>query len=283
MTGYGHAIARTDDFSIEIVVKSYNNRYLDIIKNLSTPLAPFENTVDSAVRKVAERGHVEVSAKLKVLRSSSRINIDEGLLEEYRSAFSAIEEKVGVSPLFSDYLAVDGIVTPDSDVSSDIYLASFNEALESALEAFSKEKEREGLGTQADLERLGKEFSTSLSSIEARSEELEEHYRKLLTEKYEALTGEKGNSPDFMQELGALLVRYSINEEISRLNVHIAEYRRLLTLSEPVGKRLDFLCQEMQRECNTIASKSQLVEINLAVVSMKDNIEDIREQLRNIE
>ena len=113
--------------------------------------------------------------------------------------------------------------------------------------------------------------------------ELEEHYRKLLTEKYEALTGEKGNSPDFMQELGALLVRYSINEEISRLNVHIAEYRRLLTLSEPVGKRLDFLCQEMQRECNTIASKSQLVEINLAVVSMKDNIEDIREQLRNIE
>ena len=86
-----------------------------------------------------------------------------------------------------------------------------------------------------------------------------------------------------MQELAAILVKYSINEEVSRLRVHIAEYDKLVSSDEAVGKKLDFLCQEMQRECNTIASKSQLVEINHAVVSMKDNIEDIREQLRNIE
>ena len=86
-----------------------------------------------------------------------------------------------------------------------------------------------------------------------------------------------------MTELAAILVRYSINEEVSRLKVHLKEYWKLLSSSEPVGKKLDFLCQEMQRECNTIASKSQLVEINLAVVNMKDNIEDIREQVRNIE
>ena len=276
-------MARTEDYTIEVAVKSYNNRYLDIIKNLSTPLVPFEGIIDSAVRNVAERGHVEVSAKLKVLRSSVRINVDEGLLDEYRRAFSIIEDMTGERASVSDYLSIDGIVVPDTEVSSDIYLESFQSALDSALSEFSREKEREGEGTRADLMRLGARFKESLSSIEARSAELEEHYRRLLSEKYEALTGEKGSNPDFMQELAAILVKYSINEEVSRLRVHIAEYDKLVSSDEAVGKKLDFLCQEMQRECNTIASKSQLVEINHAVVSMKDNIEDIREQLRNIE
>ena len=283
MTGYGHAVRRTDDFVIEIVIKSYNNRYLDISKNLSFPLAPFETLVDSRVKEIASRGHIEVSGKLHILRSSVRVNVDEGLLDEYTKAFALIEGRTGVRPTLSDYIAVDGLVSPDSELSSDIYLETFTAALDEALAMLSAEKDREGEGTKTDLSRLMDEFESSLASIEARSGELEAHLSSLLMEKYEALTGEKGDSPLFMQELGALLVKYSINEELSRLRVHTAEYRRLLGLAEPVGKKLDFLCQEMQRECNTIASKSQLVEINLAVVSMKDNIEDIREQIRNIE
>ena len=284
MTGYGHAVRRTDDFVIEIVIKSYNNRYLDISKNLSFPLVPFETLVDSRVKDVAARGHIEVSGKLHILRSSVRVNVDEGLLDEYMRAFAAIEGRTGVKPMLSDYLSVDGLVSPDSELSSDIYLDAFTAALDEALLMLSAEKDREGEGTRSDLSRLMDEFEASFASIESRAGELEAHLGSLLVEKYEALTGEKGNdSPLFMQELGALLVRYSINEELSRLRVHTAEFRRLLGLSEPVGKKLDFLCQEMQRECNTIASKSQLVEINLAVVSMKDNIEDIREQIRNIE
>ena len=274
---------RTDDFVIEIVIKSYNNRYLDISKNLSFPLVPFETLVDSCVKEIASRGHIEVSGKLHILRSSVRVNVDEGLLDEYTKAFALIEGRTGVRPTLSDYIAVDGLVSPDSELSSDIYLETFTAALDEALAMLSAEKDREGEGTKTDLSRLMDEFESSLASIEARSGELEAHLSSLLMEKYEALTGEKGDSPLFMQELGALLVKYSINEELSRLRVHTSEYRRLLGLAEPVGKKLDFLCQEMQRECNTIASKSQLVEINLAVVSMKDNIEDIREQIRNIE
>ena len=283
MTGYGHAVCRTDDFVIEVTVKSYNNRYLDIVKNLSLPLVPFETLVDSRVKAVASRGHVEVSGKLHVLRSQVRVNVDEGLLDEYVRAFSLIGGKTGTVPMLSDYMGVDGIVSPDTEISSDVYLDSFSSALDGALEALRTEKEREGQGTKEDLERLIDEFESSLSVISARADDLEAHYRTLLEEKYEELSGEKADSPLFMQELGALLVKYSVNEELSRLKVHVTEFRRLLGLSEPVGKRLDFLCQEMQRECNTTASKSQLVEINLAVVSMKDNIEDIREQVRNIE
>ena len=83
--------------------------------------------------------------------------------------------------------------------------------------------------------------------------------------------------------MAALLVKYSINEECSRLKVHLDEYDKLLSSKESVGKKLDFLCQEMNREINTTASKSQMVEINLEVVKMKDALEDIREQARNIE
>ena len=283
MTGYGHAVRRTDDFVIEIVIKSYNNRYLDISKNLSFPLAPFETLVDSRVKEIASRGHIEVSGKLHILRSSVRVNVDEGLLDEYTKAFALIEGRTGVRPTLSDYIAVDGLVSPDSELSSDIYLETFTAALDEALAMLSAEKDREGEGTKRDLEKLGNEFASSLAAIEKRSGDLEAHYRKLLEEKYLALTGEKAGSSDFMAELGAILVRYSINEEVSRLGVHIAEYRKLLESADPCGKRLDFLCQEMQRECNTIASKSQLADINLLVVRMKDNIENIREQIRNIE
>ena len=95
---------------------------------------------------------------------------------------------------------------------------------------------------------------------------------------------EKGkDDPRFLSEVAALLVKYSINEECSRLKVHLSEYDKLLESNESVGKKLDFLCQEMNREINTTASKSQMVEINLEVVKMKDALEDIREQARNIE
>ena len=156
---------RTDDFVIEIVIKSYNNRYLDISKNLSFPLVPFETLVDSRVKEIASRGHIEVSGKLHILRSSVRVNVDEGLLDEYTKAFALIEGRTGVRSTLSDYIAVDGLVSPDSELSSDIYLETFTAALDEALAMLSAEKDREGEGTKRDLEKLGNEFASSLSAI----------------------------------------------------------------------------------------------------------------------
>ncbi len=284
MTGYGHSVFRSDDYIVECEIKGYNSRYLDIVHNISPSLSSFEAYIDGEIGKAAKRGRVEISMRLRVIRSSVDLMIDDGLLSSYRDAFRSICTSSGcASPSLQDYLAVEGILTPVRSDSAESYEDGVRTSLREALSAFAEGRAREGLGTLEDLRRLGDRFEASLSGIEESAGELEEHYRKLLTEKYEELTERKGDSPDFMAELAAVLVRYSINEEVQRLRVHIAEYSRLLSSSEPVGKKLDFLCQEMQRECNTIASKSQLVGINLRVVGMKDDIENIREQIRNIE
>ena len=284
MTGYGHALFRSDDFVIECEIRGYNNRYLDIVHNISQPLSAYESLVDEKIKEIARRGRVEVSLRLRVLKSAIELSVDRGLAEAYSRAFKELSDITDApSPLFSDYAAIEGVITPVGTADDSVYKEGVESVLCEALESFRDGKIREGEGTRRDLERLGAQFEASLCSIKERSGELEAHYRRLLEEKYEELTGKKAGESDFIAELGAILVRYSINEEVSRLNVHIAEYRKLIASDEPVGKKLDFLCQEMQRECNTIASKSQLVEINLLVVSMKDDVENIREQIRNIE
>ena len=281
MTGYGHSIYQNDECILECEIKGYNNRYLDIVHVLPAAFSQYEHYIDEEIRKVARRGRVEFSLRLKVLKSRARILIDEGLLAEYLNAYRHISAMTGAKASLADYLAIDGVLTSTS--SEENYKDALDAVLSEALRAFSETRANDGNGTLLDLKRLGDKFEASLGRIASDASGLEEHFASLLKAKYEELTGEKADSPLFMAELGALLVKYSINEELSRLGVHIAEYRKLISSDEPVGKKLDFLCQEMQRECNTIASKSQLADINMLVVSMKDDIENIREQIRNIE
>ncbi len=284
MTGYGHSVYRSDKYIIEFEVKSYNNRFLDISHSINPLLSPFEQRIDEEIKRIAKRGHLDVSMRLRTLISDQSISLDHALLDSYKAVFSEIEAATGTSAAFSDYLSADGIISSERSTDSSIYEEGVNAVLEDAMNELSESKRRDGEGTHRDLVRLGDGFAKALEGIISKSSMLESYFHDILIEKYEELTGEKGtDDPRFLAEVAALLVKYSINEECSRLGVHMAEYRRLLELDEPVGKRLDFLCQEMNRECNTIASKSQLAEINLLVVSMKDNLENIREQIRNIE
>lgn len=284
MTGYGHSVFRSEGYTVEAEIKSYNNRYLDIVTNISPLLSSFEAYSLSRIKEVCTRGHVELSLKLAVLKSDAIISIDRCLMEKYHDAFSVLEKDLGVKASLSDYLSVQGILSSDRIIDQDSFRDGVETVLSQSLEMLAFSKDREGEGTRSDLARLGERFNCSLMAIDSKASELSSYFSSVLKSKYEELTGEKDkDDPRFMTEVAALLVKYSINEEVERLKVHIAEYRRLIALDEPVGKRLDFLCQEMNRECNTIASKSQLVDINLLVVDMKDNLENIREQIRNIE
>ncbi len=285
MTGYGSGEYRSEDFIIGVEIKSYNNRYLDISHCISPLLSSFEEYVDAEVKKVCKRGHLDLTIYLKTLKSDISLSVDTNLVGQYKNAFDVISSITGgKEPSVFNYSSIEGVIVNTATSDTSLYKEGVERALSSALETLKSAKEREGEGTRRDLEALGAKFSSSLDIILSKREEMEEYFKGVLLEKYEELLGEKGkDDPRFLSEVAALLVKYSINEECSRLKVHLERYKELLSSSSPVGKELDFLCQEMNREINTIASKSQMVEINLSVVKMKDALEDIREQVRNIE
>lgn len=285
MTGYGHSIYKSSDYILEVEIKSYNNRYLDISHTINPLLSSYETYVDDEIKKTVSRGHLDVSLKLKTLSMPSELVLDENLLTQYKNSIERISTLIGAAlPDAGFYTTLEGVISNTRTVDQDYYKEGVESATREALAMLDENKKREGEGTKKDLEKLGAKFKASLEIILNKKDEMEEYFKKILLEKYEELLGEKGkDDPRFLSEVAALLVKYSINEECSRLKVHLSEYDKLLESDESVGKKLDFLCQEMNREINTTASKSQMVEINLEVVKMKDALEDIREQARNIE
>ena len=285
MTGYGHSIYKSSDYILEVEIKSYNNRYLDISHTINPLLSSYETYVDDEIKKTVSRGHLDVSLKLKTLSMPSELVLDENLLTQYKNSIERISSLTGAAlPDAGFYTTLEGVISNTRTVDQDFYKEGVESATREALAMLDENKKREGEGTKKDLEKLGAKFKASLEIILSKKDEMEEYFKKILLEKYEELLGEKGkDDPRFLSEVAALLVKYSINEECSRLKVHLSEYDKLLESDESVGKKLDFLCQEMNREINTTASKSQMVEINLEVVKMKDALADIREQARNIE
>ena len=285
MTGYGHSIYKSSDYILEVEIKSYNNRYLDISHTINPLLSSYETYIDDEIKKTVSRGHLDVSLKLKTLSMPSELVLDENLLTQYKNSIERISSLTGAAlPDAGFYTTLEGVISNTRTVDQDYYKEGVESATREALAMLDENKKREGEGTKKDLEKLGAKFKASLEIILSKKDEMEEYFKKILLEKYEELLGEKGkDDPRFLSEVAAILVKYSINEECSRLKVHLSEYDKLLESDESVGKKLDFLCQEMNREINTTASKSQMVEINLEVVKMKDALEDIREQARNIE
>ena len=285
ITGYGHSIYKSSDYILEVEIKSYNNRYLDISHTINPLLSSYETYVDEEIKKTVSRGHLDVSLKLKTLSMPSELVLDENLLTQYKNSIERISSLTGAAlPDAGFYTTLEGVISNTRTVDQDYYKEGVESATREALVMLDENKKREGEGTKKDLEKLGAKFKASLEIILSKKDEMEEYFKKILLEKYEELLGEKGkDDPRFLSEVAALLVKYSINEECSRLKVHLSEYDKLLESDESVGKKLDFLCHEMNREINTTASKSQMVEINLEVVKMKDALEDIREQARNIE
>ena len=286
MTAYGYSSYSADEFFLEVEIKSYNNRYLDIYHNINSNLASFEEEIDNRIKNVAERGKVEISVKLKTLKNDGNLVVDKDLLKKYEDAFSSISNISGksVSLSASDYLSIEGLMTYVQEKNPETYREALFNTLEKALEQFNSAKLREGEATKADLYKLGKQIEDSNDKIKELFDGYEDYYAKLLLSKYEELKiSEKLDENQFRQEVGSILVKYSINEEQIRLRTHLKEYFRLLDCNESVGKRLDFLMQEMNRETNTTASKSQIAQINIEAVKMKDAIENIREQIRNVE
>ena len=285
MTGFGYAESQTGRFSVSVEIKSFNNRYLDLVLNMPPSLNPVEDRIRESVRKRVLRGRVECHIRFRDLQENLQASLDTanvrtyiGVLEELR-AVAGIVEPVGLSHL----LSMEGLVRTERQRDPDLYWQGLQPVLESAALALEDSRRREGVAILTDLLSQLDRIEKGVRSIQALSPRMEEQIRASLRQRFQELLGDLVEEQRMLAEVAVQLMRFSINEEIVRLHAHLATARSLMHGDESTGKKLDFLFQEMNREINTIGSKNIMIEISNAVIEVKDALENIREQIRNVE
>jgi uncharacterized protein (TIGR00255 family) len=285
MTGYGWAEKVTEERAVSVEIKGYNNRFLDITVNLPSYLAPLESKIREYTAGICRRGSVEVSLRYREYGAAVSVAVNREAARAYYHAACGIASELGLSekPALADILDREGVLDVERNRDAETAYGFLRPVLEKAFAAFDAERRREGAHTRADVSAHLASMENSLSVVESFSAQLDEKLKENIKSRFTELLGDAVDENRVLSETAALLVKYTISEEISRLNAHFGEFRAILETKEVSGKKLDFLCQEINREVNTIGSKAALLEVSREVVNMKDSLENIREQLRNVE
>lgn len=285
MTGYGSSQFHNDAFAVSVEIKSYNNRYLEISLYNPSFLGELEPDMRKMVKGRISRGHVDVSIRMKMLETDIEIHVDREVVRKLRDAYTLLAEEAGIEnhPVLSDFLASSDVLKSMTNYPIEAYRPALMSLVEEALNTFCESREVEGAGTKRDIFEQLDRFEAGYETIRSFAEALEQRLEETLRQRFEQFLDKSYDEGRILQEVAVLLNRYTVNEEIQRIACHLDQFREISGCAGPVGKRLDFLCQELNREINTIGSKSVIAEVNQAVVKMKDALENIREQLRNVE
>lgn len=288
MTGFGRGEATNDKYKITIEMKSVNHRYLDVSVRLPRKLNIFETTIRNQVKKIANRGKVDVFVNIEDLgMGSSAVRYNSQVASSYLQGLRQIaedfhlEERVDALSLsrFPDVFS-----TEEEDLDEDMLLSLITQALEQAGVKFKDSRIKEGKPLCQDLNAKLDNINRVVDEIAKRSPQIVAEYRQKLTEKVNELLG---NTQLDESVLATELIIYSdkicVDEEIVRLRTHVEHVKDTLQEGENIGRKLDFLVQEMNREANTILSKSNDVEVSNYGIELKTEIEKIREQIQNIE
>jgi uncharacterized protein (TIGR00255 family) len=284
MTGFGSAEISAPSGAVACELKSYNNRFLDISVYLPSYLGRLEPVARSWIAERVHRGSVELSVKLRDVGSDVAIIVDSRTASAYVDAFEELrrivrsKEKIRLSELAS----FEGVFTLERGRDEEGYWPLILPVLETAFTRFEDSRVKEGLAAEADILRQIDRVETAAALFRRSAPDLEAHIRGDIRKRFEEVMGNAVDENRVLAEVAVLLVKYSINEEIVRLGSHCVAFRAALA-EEPCGKKLDFICQEINREANTIGSKCALTDVGNAVIEVKDAVENIREQLRNVE
>ena len=285
MTGYGYREFEDDSLSLSVELKSYNNRYLDFMISLPSFLNPMESRIKQLAAGKVRRGRVEINVRLKELAEDITVVLDEKVLKSYGEVLTQCIDVAGLddSIRLEHLLQIDGILKPLKNRDIEKIWTVLEPLAEEALKDFLAEREREGENTRKDILGQLSLLEESGSVIKGYADSLEEKLIQDIRQRFEELMGANIDEHRLYNEVAVLLMKYSIHEELNRLEGHLASFHEMIEESGAIGKKLDFLCQEINREINTIASKSTILDVNKHVVIMKDALENIREQLRNVE
>lgn len=285
MTGYGYAERSDDRVHATVEVKSVNNRYLDVNVSLPGSLSPLEPEVRERVGAAATRGRVDVFVRLRELQEDLAVYVDRSALAGYAGALEELRAQAGIDePVRLEHLlAFEGVIKSERAVDRDRYWDLVRPLLDEALEAFAATRRTEGGRLETDIGTQLSRVEAALAAVREHAAEIEAGVRRNLADRFREVVGDAVEEGRMLAEVAAQLTRFSINEEIVRLAAHLDSFRSAMSASGALGKKLDFLCQEMHREINTIGSKSIVLAISEQVVEAKDALENVREQLRNVE
>ncbi|HBJ25141.1 MAG TPA: YicC family protein [Ruminococcaceae bacterium] len=288
MTGFGrgHKVLNGRDITVEI--RSVNHRYYEFSSRLPRSLNYVEERLKSLLQGRISRGKVEVSVLLNnVEAADEKITINRDVVREYIEALRSVKGEFGLTDdlALSNVLRIpDAFTVVKTETDEEQLWEDIKSTAEEALEHFISMRENEGARMKQDvLSRLAK-IEEWVGVVETRSPQVVEDYRKRLYDKMcEVLSSSNIDENRILLEAGIFSEKTAVDEETVRLRSHIAQFRSMLESGEPVGRKLDFLVQEMNRETNTIGSKVQDIEVTRIVVDQKSEIEKIREQIQNIE
>lgn len=287
MTGYGRGEATNGDITIVVEMKSVNNRFRDLNVRLPREYLVIEPRLQNTLKDCIQRGRVDVFVRRSATESSHTVAADLALAERYFKAMGGVAKRLARSdheiPL-SMVLQQPGVLTQvetEADGLAEWNLVST--AVEAAIADLMSMRSAEGAALKVELEGQLDEMLRLRADVETHQEGIAERLRSRLDKRIRRLVGDRVDSQRLAQEAAILADKADVAEELARIQSHCSQFRAALSADEPVGRKLDFLLQELNREINTIGSKAAEHPIAHVVVDMKTVLERMREQAANIE
>ena len=286
MTGYSYNEELGENYSVSVEIKSVNSRFLDLSINLPSFLGRLESKFKELITSKIQRGKIDIFIRIKENNVPVTISVDEKMAKSYFDAISKVANTIGQTekdiPL-SLIISQEGVLTSQKEIDIDYYWNLILPIFEKAFEDFVVDRKREGENLKNDLLFQLDKIQKASNLFSEWQPKMENAFKESILKKFNEILADKVDEQRVMTEVAALMVKYTINEEIVRLKSHINTLTKEIEENPIPGKRIDFICQEMNREINTIGSKNQFIEIAQEVINAKDALENIREQSKNIE
>ncbi len=286
MTGFGSAEGSTASGTYHVEIRSVNNRFSEMQIRQPRSIANLEQKVRKEISAAVSRGSIQVSVTCDRESEAVKLTWDEGTVGNYLRIFREIMEKFSLKGevSLSNLLNFSDIIkTGNAEFTEEEVWSHFSPVLQDALLSFQNSREAEGAFIVRDLKKVIDEIAATLDIIEERAPSRVGEYAEALRERVKRLIEDPPDPQRMTTEIALCADRLDISEECTRLRAHIAKFGEDFTCDGPVGKRMGFLLQEMNREANTIGSKANDAEIAHLSVALKEKIEKIREQIQNIE
>lgn len=288
MTGYGRSMQTVDGFCILVEIKSVNHRYFDFTARVPRLYGYIEEKLKSCVQAAISRGKVEAFVSIEELEGGSgAVSLNHSLAETYIAALRELQQRYGlrdditVSAVARNADLFTVVKAPDDE---ERVWNAVKTVADAAIRSFVEMREAEGERLKNDIAARAAAIDGMVARVEKRSPQTVAEYReKLLARMKEVLADARVDEARIITEAAVYADKVAVDEETVRLQSHLKQFGSMLGSAEPIGRKLDFLMQEMNREANTIGSKAQDIAIARLVVDIKAELEKIREQIQNIE